>query len=230
MVSNNIYSRGNITISEPLTVKKCLDFELTGGGINPEWKKAAWNHMTKIDSGGEEYESKFKILYSLKGIYVLFYGKDKRITTNYENDFDNLYKGDVFEAFFHPATEVPIYFEYEINQLNAELVLLIPNLNGKQYGWTPWHYDERRVIRKISVDAKGGEIKPGGNIKSWSVELFFPYVLFKPLSNVPPKSGTIWNANFCRLDYDSGKMIKWSWSPINVNFHEFEKFRQIKFE
>ena len=112
MVSNNSYSTGNITIGEPLLVKKCLDFEPTGGGINPEWNKAAWNHMTKIDPGGEEYESKFKILYSLKGIYLLFYGEDKLITTEYENDFDNLFKGDVFEAFFHQNLPLlPIPFE-----------------------------------------------------------------------------------------------------------------------
>jgi hypothetical protein len=51
------------------------------------------------------------------------------------------------------------------------------------------------------------------------------------LDNIPPKSGTIWNANFCRLDYDSGNMVKWSWSPtIQNSFHELEKFRSMQFE
>jgi len=54
-----------------------------------------------------------------------------------------------------------------------------------------------------------------------------------PLLNTtlaPPSSGTTWNANFYRLDYDSGKMIKYSWMPIDHSFHEFEKFKPIKFE
>ena len=51
------------------------------------------------------------------------------------------------------------------------------------------------------------------------------------MQNIPPKSGTIWNANFYRLDYDSGNMIKWSWTPtIEKSFHELDKFRAVKFE
>lgn len=59
----------------------------------------------------------------------------------------------------------------------------------------------------------------------------FPNELLELLPNVPPKSGVVWNANFYRIDYDTGKMIKWSWSPtIEKSFHELEHFGQIKFE
>jgi len=51
------------------------------------------------------------------------------------------------------------------------------------------------------------------------------------MPGVPPQSGNIWNANFCRIDYDSGKSLEWSWSPAIVSsFHELEHFRSIKFE
>ena len=70
----------------------------------------------------------------------------------------------------------------------------------------------------------------GGAIKSWSAELFFPFGLFDPLGNVPPVNGTIWNANFYRLDYDTGNMIKWAWTPVNKSFHEFKKYGAIRFE
>jgi len=130
---------------------------------------------------------------------------------------------------FQADTKTPIYLEYEINQLDKELVLIVPNINGNFYGWVPWRYEnERRVIKKIAVE--GGKIETGSKIKAWSAELFFPYQLFSPLSNVPPISGTTWNANFYRLDYDSGKMIKWAWAPINRSFHEFEKYKPIRFE
>ena len=65
----------------PLLVKKCIDFTLTGTGDNTEWTNAEWNYLTKLDSGGKSYTSKFKILYSEKGIYVLFYGDDEKIST-----------------------------------------------------------------------------------------------------------------------------------------------------
>jgi hypothetical protein len=63
----------------------------------------------------------------------------------------------------------------------------------------------------------------------WTAELYFPLNLFEPLQNIEVKKGIYWNANFYRLDYDSGKMIKWSWAPINKSFHEFEKFGVLLF-
>jgi hypothetical protein len=213
----------------PLLVRKCPDFNLTGKGDNNEWSRTEWTYLTKLDSGGEIYTSKFKILYSEKGIYVLFNGDDDKISTQYKKDFGDLFKSDVFEVFFHTDPKIPIYFEYEINQLNKELVLLILNRDGKFGTWRPWHYeDKNKIIKKVSIT--GGRMKPGASIKSWSAELFFPYALLNPLSNVPPVSGMRWNANFCRLDYDSGNMIKWAWSPVKVSFHEFENYFPIVFE
>jgi len=212
-----------------LTVIKCIDFSVSGDGKSRVWDKAQWHQLSKLDSGGEDYRSQFKIMYSPKGIYLLFEGSDNTITTRFDKDFDNLYEGDVFEAFFHPDPKIPLYFEYEINQLNKELVLIVPNIKGKIQGWIPWHYEKERVVVK-RVNIEGGKVAMGDPIKSWSAELFFPYILFAPLSNVPPVSGTIWNANFYRLDYDSGKMIKWAWAPVNTSFHEYKKYRQIRFE
>ena len=95
----------------PLLVRKCPDFNLTGAGDNNEWTKTEWNYLTKLDEGGRIYTSKFKILYSAKGLYVLFNGDDNKISTQYNTDFEDLYKGDVFEVFFHTDPKTPIYFE-----------------------------------------------------------------------------------------------------------------------
>jgi hypothetical protein len=213
----------------PLLVRQCHDFDLTGKGNNAEWTKTGWNLLSRLDTGRQNYESKFKILYSSTGIYLLFDGKDNKITTKFDKDFENLYEGDVFEVFFHSNPKVPLYFEYEINQLNKEVVLIIPNFKGNFYGWIPWHYENDRRIKKM-VDISGGKMEANAIISSWRAELFFPYKLFNPLENVPPKSGTVWNANFYRLDYDNGSMMKWSWAPVKSSFHEFEKFWPIKFE
>ncbi|MBD0333516.1 MAG: carbohydrate-binding family 9-like protein [Chitinophagaceae bacterium] len=212
-----------------LIVKKCSDFNLTGKGDAKEWSRTEWHLLHKLDSGGGEYESKFKILYSAKGIYLLFSGQDDKITTQYQQDFEDLFKGDVFEAFFHPAPQLPLYFEYEINHLGKELVLLIPNFDGSFSGWAPWRYEGARKVKK-SVHVAGGKAEINASIKSWSAELFFPNGLLKSFSDVLPQSGTVWNANFYRLDYDGGKMIKWAWSPVEKSFHEFKKFGSIQFE
>ena len=213
----------------PLLVRKCTDFDLTGKGDNNEWTRTEWNYLAKLDSGGRMYSTQFKILYSAKGVYVLFSCDDDKISTPFDKDFGDLFKGDVVEVFFHTDPHTTIYFEYEVNQLNKELVLLVPNINGKALGWIPWHYEKERTVKKM-INVTGGQGISDAAITSWTVELFFPYDLFQPLGNVPPTSGMIWNANFYRLDYDSGKMIKWAWSPVQSSFHELDKFRAIKFE
>ena len=59
-------------------------------------------------------------------------------------------------------------------------------------------------------------------MKKWSAEIFFPYTLFYPLDNTPPKQNTYWRANFYRLDYDSEKMAKSAWIPF------WEPFMNLK--
>ena len=214
----------------PLIVKRCGDFILTGKGDEIEWKKTKWNVLTKLDSGGNNYKSRFKILYSQNGIYVLFNGEDEKIATQENQDFGAIYNGDAFEVFFHPVTAIPKYFEYEINQLNKVLILMISRVSDKSYDWIPWHYTNgKQMVTMVNVIS--GKMEAGDTIKSWSAEIFFPFGILNLLGNVPPGSGAVWNANFCRLDYDSGQMIKWSWSPkIKTSFHELENFLSIKFE
>lgn len=216
----HLYSFGGDT----LTIQRVPDFTVNGKGSNPAWSNTLWHKIEKIDTASTSYNSQFKILYSDKGIYLLFHGTDEKITGRYKKDFTNMFHADVFEAFFHTDTSFPIYFEYEINPHNKELPILIPNLKGRLMGWRPWHYEgERRTKKAVSVE------KEKGKIKSWTAEVFIPFALLDPLPNNRPRSGTVWHANFCRLDYDSGKMIKWAWSPIAVSFHEYKKYRPIKF-
>jgi hypothetical protein len=224
-------SEENLLQSEPLIIRNCEDFKIDGSGENKAWSQTKWEYLTKLDQGGRDYESKFKMLFSSTGLYILFEGGDDRITTKDYNDFDNIFDGDVFEVFFHPDSSVSVYFEYEVNQLDKELVLMISNINGHGYRpWIPRNYSKGTgVIKQVVVT--GGDKKVGGLIESWRAEIFFPYGILGLLPDVAPKSGSVWHANFCRLDYDTGKMIKWSWTPlIKKSFHELEAFRSIKFE
>lgn len=224
--------RDSVFAIDPLIVRKCSDFTVTGKGDNAKWIKAAWNSLIKLDSGGRNYASSFKILYSNTGIYVLFSGEDDKITTRDYKDFDAIYNGDVFEVFFHPNPRTPVYFEYEINQLRKELILMLSRSTDQISPWAPKYpaAEDRRPVKRM-VDVVGGKIEVGASIKYWTAEVFFPYSVLGLLPGVPPGSGTIWNANFCRLDYDSGKMIKYSYSPgIQTSFHELDKFLSIKFE
>ena len=223
---------------EKWVVKKSVDFQITGKGDDPAWDKAAWGSMIKIDSGGRPYNSRFKILYSTKGIYVLFAGEDNRITTKDYKDYEEIYEGDVFEVFFHPEPEKPQYFEYEINQLDKELILTLVHGQGDNLAWAPWpkEYNQKRAVQKKVAVQKGQTsqeslIQVNSVITSWTAEIFFPYSIFGLLPDSPPQTGASWGANFCRIDYDSGKIVQWSWSKaITNNFHDLEKFGMVYFE
>ena len=215
----------------PLLVKRCNDFTITGNGSSSEWEKTEWSMLTKLDREGLDYKSKFKVLASEKGIYVLFHGEDAKITTADYEDMDKIWNGDVFEVFFHPDPQESMYFEYEVNQFEKQLLLTISNSkNG--VSWIPFNEYDRNTYETINkVEVLGGPQELDGKITSWSAEVFIGYKSMGLLASVPPKSGTVWNANFYRLDYDTGKMVKWSWSPtIEKSFHELDKFRAIKFE
>ena len=225
---------GLLTLADGDTalIRKTADFAITGRGDDPAWNAAAWLPLVNIDGSGGGYPSKSKILYSSKGIYLLFAGEDKTISTKDYKDDQEIYEGDVFEFFLHTDPDKPPYFEYEINPLERQLVLTLARFPHNNLAWSPWkhEYDEHPlIVKKTFVD--GGEKKPGAAIRAWSAEVFIPYEVLGLLPGVPPKSGDVWQANFCRIDYDGGKTTEWSWSrKIRRSFHELDHFGSIRFE
>ena len=141
-----VFGQGQQESQATLLVPKCNDFAITGKGNDPEWTKAGWNQLTKLDEGGKPNISKFKILYSATGIYVLFQGDDEKITTKAYKDFESIFNGDVFEVFFHTKPDANVYFEYEVNHLGKELILTISNINDKYLSWIP------RVTTKAFIE------------------------------------------------------------------------------
>jgi hypothetical protein len=212
-------------VPDTLIVKQASDFTVNGKGTHPNWELTSWVPLKQLDEYAMDYSTRFKILYSAKGVYVLFEGLDQKVTTTYTKDFDNLFNADVFEVFFHTDTSIPLYFEYEVNALDKELVLFIPHFKSGVGSWIPWHYEgERKVRKKVFVYSTNEKME------KWSAEMFFPFGLLTPLGNVPAVSGTYWNANFYRLDYDGGKMVKFAWSPVEKSFHEYKRYGTIRFE
>ena len=212
-----------------IKIHVCDDFVITGRGDASAWRSTDWVQMQKREGGDLNYSARFKMLYSAKGIYVLFDGSDKKLTATMQEDFLDLWNEDVYECFFWTDEQHPIYFEYEISPLGYELPILVPKIEGKFLGWRPWHYEgERRIKRKVS--ATGGKSESNADVTGWRAEIFIPYDLLKPLSNVPPKPGSQWRANFYRVDYDSAESTSWDWSRVGPSFHEIENFGRIVFD
>jgi hypothetical protein len=211
-----------------LKVRATADFEVTGDGRAEAWKKADWVTLEKRPGNTSSHRSRFKMLYSPTGVYVLFSGDDRKLTATIEKDFEDLWNEDVFEFFLWPDESQTVYFEYEISPLNRELAILIPHFGDRFLGWRPWHYEGARKTRK-ATSVTGGQIKSGATITGWTAEVFVPYALLEPLGNVPPKPGTKWRANFYRVDYDD-RGIAWDWSRVGPSFHDFKNYGTLVFE
>ena len=217
------------SFEDSMLVRRTTDFTVTGGGESEQWKKAAWNILAQRRDTLNKRDTRVKTLYSDKGIYFLFNNQDEFLTASKTDDFDNLWLEDVNEVFLWPDTTNTIYFEYEISPLNKELPILIPNINGKFWGWRPWVYTNNRKV-KHETKIWGGDKKTGSKIRSWTSEFFIPFELLVPLANVPPKQGVTWKANMYRVDYDHNRNATWSWRKVDGSFHQFSGFGRLVFE
>lgn len=220
---------GEAKLSTPkLIIKKCEDFGVNGQGDAKQWQSVDWTPLNTRGKGQHDYTARIKMLYSDKGVYVLFDGTDKTLTATMKEDFLDLWNEDVYECFFWTNEKHPMYFEYEISPLGFELPILVPNLDGKFLGWRPWHYEgDKKIQKKVSVT--GGQQKSMSQVTGWRAEVFIPYAVLEPLQNVPPKEGTKWRANFYRVDYDDDKVTAWDWARVGPSFHEHKKYGTIVF-
>ena len=211
-----------------MTVAQTEDFDLTGNGSAPQWQRAQWIPLQRRGEGGLEYETRVKLLYSPTGLYVLMDGSDSRITATMTEDFLDLWHEDVFEVFLWTDEGHPVYFEYEISPLGYELPILIPNFQGEFLGWRPWHYEGERLTRRATT-VTGGPREPGATITGWRAEVFIPWALLEPLQGVPPQPGSVWRANFYRVDHDGDTPTAWYWAPVEGSFHEYQRFGVLRF-
>jgi hypothetical protein len=211
-----------------LTVKKSTDFEVTGDGSAAAWELAEWVDLPQRMQKPDTYQTKAKVLYSETGIYFLFDCQDKRLVSTITEDNQDLWEEDVVEVFLWTDETFPVYFEYELSPLNYELPIMVPNFNGKFFGWLPWHYEGERKTRH-ATSVRGGKKESGAKITTWVAEFFIPFVLLKPQNNVPPKSGTKWRANMYRIDYDQGQTT-FSWKKTEKTFHDYKRFGTFVFE
>ena len=211
-----------------LDVPHIQDFAVNGQGDAAAWEGVPWTPLNARRGAANAPQTRIKVAWSETGLYVLMHAADARLTATFEEDFADLWTEDVFEAFLWPDERDTIYFEYEISPLGRELPILIPNLDGRFLGWRPWHYGGDRRVRH-ATSTSGGRKEPGASIQAWRAEVMIPFALLRPLRNVPPSSGSLWRANFYRVDYDAGT-VQWDWARVGASFHEFRSFGTLQFK
>jgi len=199
------------------------DFRVTGDGRGAAWAKIDWQPLGRVGEGTATYATRFKAAWSPRGIYLLCDCEDRQLTCSGLPDYGNLFTEDVVELFLWPDERHPLYFEYEISPLGAQLPILVSNHNGTFHGWLPWHYEgERRCQGATTV--RGGERAPGAAVTGWTVECFIPFALLCGVCPIP-KAGDQWRANVYRIDYDAAPCSHWAWDTRTAaNFHDYNRF------
>ncbi len=211
-----------------IELAKVKDFKMSGDGTSSSWSKTKWHSLKRVGDGSSKYATRFKALYSAKGMYFLFDCEDRKLTCSGLPDNANLFSEDVIELFIWPDERHPLYFEYEASPLAAQLPILVSNNGGAFYGWLPWHYEGgRRCLCATSV--RGGKKAAKADVQGWTVESFIPFELFSGVCSTP-KKGDAWRANFYRIDYDESPSSQWAWDVrTGGNFHDYKNFGTIVF-
>ena len=128
-----------------------------------------------------------------------------------------LWTEEVVEVFFDPVGDLQAYFEIEVNPRNTVCDLLLRRSRSgwrKEFGW----------------DCEGLRTSVLRTPDGWRADLEIPFAAVINDRMVP---GTIWRANFFRIDRAGGPGSApelSAWSPtLDATFHRAESFGTIAF-
>jgi hypothetical protein len=126
-----------------------------------------------------------------------------------------LWEEEVVEVFLDPVGDLQAYFEIEINPLGTVTDLLLRKVIS---GWR----------KEFRWDCEGLETQVQNTEEGWKCELTIP---FTAVCNEAPHAGTIWRANFLRVDRPAhGPRELSAWSPTLSNtFHVAQRFGFLEF-
>lgn len=125
-----------------------------------------------------------------------------------------LYQEDVAEVFIDPFGDASVYYEFEVNPLNARLDLVIRRTRygaRKDFRWESPGFTS--AVHRTSV--------------GWNAEFEIPFADL-PTS---PRDTSSWRVNFTRIDRPANAPRELSaWSPTGIaQFHVPTKFGEIRF-
>lgn len=137
-----------------------------------------------------------------------------------------VYKDNCFELFFDPDADGLNYYELEINALGTIWDLILKTSNNPlnhPSNITEWNLP----LENIAV-ALHGTLNDTTDIDMcWIVEAFLPWDLFV---EGKPNKGSIWKANFMRIDYVNDDPKISVWKPTSgKNIHVPLEWGSLKF-
>ncbi len=215
-----------------------------------QWKKAKWTNNF-VDIRGTKniprFCTKAKMLWDENYFYIATELEETDIWATLTAKDDTIFNDNCFEVFIDPDGDTQNYCELEINALNTiwDLLLIKTYRDYKKPAVSGWEI--KGLKTNISID--GSLNKTGDKDSLWTIEIAFPWKVFKELTNlpVPPRHNDQWRVNFLRVEWMNeslnGNYRKksdpltrkpsvdfWSWCPQGiVNIHYPEMWGYVQF-
>ncbi len=190
-------------------------------GVTADADRIPWNMIepamfADVQSGASpEQGSEVRVAWNDDELRVLLHATDARPWATMTQRDGPLWEEEVLEVFLDPGGDAESYFEIEVNPLGTVVDLVCRrNRSGctKEFAWDCQGL--RTAVRKWK--------------RGWTAELAIP---FRSLIAEPPRVGSQWRANFCRIDRPAHRERELTaWSPTGVRlFHVPERFGVIAF-
>ena len=168
-----------------------------------------------------------RALWDDENLYLGFYFQDSDVWAAFDKHDDKLWTQEVAEAFIDADGDGKTYIELQVSPKNITFDSWLPAYRQNDNAW------DAPMTTAVHVDGTLNQREDDD--RSWSVELKLPLAAargrMEAMSGVPPVVGTIWRANFFRMDLPKDKSIVASaWSPPLVgDFHALDKFGELVF-
>ena len=186
--------------------------------LTPFWKGIELIYLRDTVTGENARQlTRVKTAWSDARWHVLFEVEDTHAWATFTSRESPLWEEEVVEVFFDPVGDLESYFEVEINPLGTVKDLVLRRTASgwrKDFAWT----------------VEGLESCVQRTTTGWTVEMAIP---FEALGAVVPVVGTVWRANFLRIDRPHGPrtdadLSAWSQTGIR-QFHRAERFGFVEF-
>lgn len=206
------------------------------------WENVPWTDNFQDIEGDKKplplWNTRAKMTWDDKGIYIAAELLEPHVWANLKNYDDIVFYDNDFEIFIDPDNDTHQYYEFEVNAFNTMFDLFMPK---------PYRNSSGPMIvyngpgMKWAVDVQGTINNPNDIDKSWTTEIFIPFMAVSIGVNPKvPLDGEFWRINFSRVEWltevKDGKYVKlkdangkslpehnWVWSPqgvVNMHFPE----------
>jgi hypothetical protein len=198
-----------------------------------EGDTAAWSTATEVHWGPSPYLTRFRALWSARGLYVRFDADDDRPWHTMTRRDDPLWEEEVVEIFIDPDRSGQNYAELEVSPANVVCDLRIIRGMPDFKNEIAWDFTGLETRVAPLADERGRTI-------GWTALAFMPWSNFARLYGTPrlvlPPQGERWRFNIFRIKRPGGPAdprvgsVEVAWSPTGqASFHVPAAFRDLVF-